>query len=311
MKKLKHVVGDIHGHYSAFLALSQHLGYLQTENGLENTEASLVFCGDLIDRGPGQVELLTLVKQTCDAGNAICCLGNHELNALGYVEPNGYGDFLREHSETNVRNHQAFLSQVGTQGQLAWLEWFRTLPLWLDCGEFRVVHACWHDPSIQRIQDATGKAQPCLNDFDESRYRQALDKTTKLGASVERLLKGPEAKLPVGYFFETADGTVKDTSRLQWWDAHTPSFFPETFWKEGAGVIEGVLYPNSLGESFGYDSDVPLFIGHYWLKGQPSPLLPNLACLDYSIAKKGKLVAYEWDGQTPLTAEQMKFVPNS
>ncbi len=309
MKMKKHIVGDIHGHFEAFQALVTYLGYTATEKGLVSPEASLVFCGDFIDRGPGQVALLSLVKRTQEAGGALCCLGNHELNALGYVESNGKGGFLREHSETNVRNHQAFLTQVGPQGHQDWLAWFRSLPLWLDFKDFRVVHACWHEPSIQKVQDATGKEQPCLNDFSATQYHQALDKTSELGKAVELLLKGPEAKLPAGYFFETADGTVRDMSRVQWWDARNPRFFPEAFWKEGGGTVVGDLYPNQLNDTFGYTSDIPLFIGHYWLKGDPSPLLPNLACLDYSVAKKGKLVAYEWTGQSELSAQDMKFVP--
>ena len=48
-----------------------------------------------------------------------------------------------------------------------------------------------------------------------------------------------------------------------------------------------------------YDaSDKPCFIGHYWLSGDPEPLAPNVACLDYSVAKNGKLVAYRWSGES-------------
>ncbi|MDA9556998.1 hypothetical protein N9R79_05785 [Vibrio sp.] len=35
------------------------------------------------------------------------------------------------------------------------------------------------------------------------------------------------------------------------------------------------------------------FIGHYWLKGDLNPLASNVIGVDYSVAKGGKLVAYQ------------------
>ena len=57
-----------------------------------------------------------------------------------------------------------------------------------------------------------------------------------------------------------------------------------------------------------YDaSDKPCFIGHYWLSGDPEPLAANIACLDYSVAKNGKLVAYRWSGESRLTRSNFAF----
>ena len=45
----------------------------------------------------------------------------------------------------------------------------------------------------------------------------------------------------------------------------------------------------------------PVFLGHYWMEGKPTPLADNIACLDYSVAKLGgKLVAYRWDGEQQI-----------
>ena len=46
--------------------------------------------------------------------------------------------------------------------------------------------------------------------------------------------------------------------------------------------------------------DPPVFLGHYWLTGAPQPLESNVACLDYSVAKKGSLAAYCWKGEKML-----------
>ena len=43
--------------------------------------------------------------------------------------------------------------------------------------------------------------------------------------------------------------------------------------------------------TIGHD-EKPVFLGHYWMEGDPAPLATNIACLDYSVAKPGgKLVA--------------------
>ena len=48
-------------------------------------------------------------------------------------------------------------------------------------------------------------------------------------------------------------------------------------------------------------SNKPVFFGHYWRSGTPRPLAPNLACLDYSVAREGgQLVAYRWAGEKIL-----------
>ena len=64
--------------------------------------------------------------------------------------------------------------------------------------------------------------------------------------------------------------------------------------KKNAKTLGEVALP------FGVEDAAPCFIGHYWLDGEPSPLAPNIACLDYSIAKAGKLVAYRWQREQIL-----------
>jgi len=45
----------------------------------------------------------------------------------------------------------------------------------------------------------------------------------------------------------------------------------------------------------------PIFVGHYWFNEKsPQLLSENNACLDYSVAKAGKLVAYSWRGEQKL-----------
>lgn len=52
--------------------------------------------------------------------------------------------------------------------------------------------------------------------------------------------------------------------------------------------------------------DRPTFVGHYWFSGKPQPLTAQIACLDYSVARGGQLVAYRFDGESQLDAS--KFI---
>ena len=53
----------------------------------------------------------------------------------------------------------------------------------------------------------------------------------------------------------------------------------------------------------------PVFLGHYWMNGDPVILAPNIACVDWSVAKPhGKLVAYSWMGENVLNNEHFQFV---
>ncbi|WP_206017961.1 hypothetical protein [Rhodohalobacter barkolensis] len=54
--------------------------------------------------------------------------------------------------------------------------------------------------------------------------------------------------------------------------------------------------------------DRPVFFGHYWLQGNPSLYRENICCLDYSVAKGEKLVAYRFDGEEKLRDGKLVFV---
>jgi hypothetical protein len=59
-----------------------------------------------------------------------------------------------------------------------------------------------------------------------------------------------------------------------------------------------------------YDGKKPVFIGHYWLVGDPAPLRRDIACLDYSVAaqRSGKLCAYRFKGESKLLEENFIWV---
>ena len=56
--------------------------------------------------------------------------------------------------DKNRHQHKAFLHEVQhlPQKHKAIIDWFLTLPLWLDLPDIRIVHACWHPQFIDFIK---------------------------------------------------------------------------------------------------------------------------------------------------------------
>lgn len=66
------------------------------------------------------------------------------------------------------------------------------------------------------------------------------------------------------------------------------------------GNIDGlpdipVQNEESFNDSIYENNERPVFLGHYWLRGNASLCRENICCLDYSVAKGGKLVAYRFN----------------
>ena len=94
------------------------------------------------------------------------------------------------------------------------------LPAWLDFPDFRVVHACWHEPS----RDALRSYIDDRNCFTENGLREAHRRDTQAYGSAEILLKGPELRLPSGMSFKDKDGHTRQDVRLRWWDSDATTF---------------------------------------------------------------------------------------
>src|SRR5271165_3314175 len=139
------IIGDVHGQFGKLEALLARLGYSPVAGVWKHATRTAVFVGDLIDRGPRQVETVELVRSMVAAGAARCILGNHEFNAIAWATPNrsSPGEFLRPRGKPgNREQHRAFLREVeGTPRHDEIIAWFKTLPLWLDLGGLRIVHA--------------------------------------------------------------------------------------------------------------------------------------------------------------------------
>ena len=159
-----------------------------------------LFLGDLIDRGPGQVEVLTIVRNMTEAGSGRTILGNHEWNAIGFAtrDPEN-GDWLRPRTENKVKEHREFLAQVGCDSDLhkELVDWFKTLPPFIDLGNIRVCHAWWNPESIAKV----GEAMDATGRLDESFMIESFRKGSEPWKAMEAVTKGYEIRLPDDCFF--------------------------------------------------------------------------------------------------------------
>lgn len=294
------IIGDIHGQAEKLKHLLVRLGYKQTTQGFAHPEYKVIFVGDLIDRGLYQVETLSLVKEMVDNQNAYTVMGNHEFNAIGWATPDVYHSdvFLRTHQPNHYKQHKIFLEQVGEHSQQynEWINWFKSLPLFLDFGQLRVIHACWDNKVIQNIK-------PYLNThycLDEQYIQQAFTPSHELFDYCEILLKGKEITLPAGVYYFDKEGTKRHKSRIKWWLEHANTLNELCILPDDE-KIAALEQPADL-ELNAYQDPIPVIFGHYWLTGKPSIQTPYVACVDYSAAlKDGKLVAYRWQGEKILS----------
>lgn len=299
-------IGDIHGHADKLQELLLKLGYQKINNIYSHPERKILFVGDYIDRGPKIRETLQIVKSMVDSGNAIALMGNHEYNALCFHFQETEGGHLRKHLIKNIIQHYETLKQFqNKQNEYEdYLEWFKTLPLFYETDTFKAVHACWDNGNIEYLR------RTLINDrlTDELIY-QSVKKGTELNEAIEQTLKGKELKMPEGLYFTDKDGTKRTEIRIKWWEDPSTMTYKSISVEPIENLPERPIELSELKSlDFYQDTDKPVFFGHYWLKGKPLLYKDNICCLDYSVAKGGKLVAYRQNGKINLENENLIYV---
>ncbi|MGM0563389.1 MAG: metallophosphoesterase [Pseudomonadota bacterium] len=304
------IIGDIHGHADKLTALLKKMGYREHDGAWQHPERQAIFVGDIIDRGPQQWASYHVVRQMVEAGSAQVVMGNHEFNAVAWTlpHPDKPGEFLRPHNDKNRNQHKAFLHEVSHDENLyrEMLDWFRQMPLWLDLDGLRIIHACWHEDSIEVLRPYLDAQNRLLVEA----WHTVGKKGTPEFDALEVLLKGYELALPDGAHFPDKDEHPRSQIRTRWWDKSA------TTYRDLARVPshQTDLIPDKpapLDDLPHYPGDKPLFVGHYWLNGTPAPLSDSIACVDYSVAATSgdrKMCAYRWDGEQRLSAAGFVWV---
>lgn len=295
-------IGDIHGHADRLEELFSRMEYRPYGKGFRHSGRKALFVGDYIDRGPDNPRVVEIVRSMVDAGDAIALCGNHEHNAICFNTQIETG-YVRPHSIKNFKQHCATLLQFhGNQRTYDdAIAWFKTLPLFLETDEFRVVHAAWNHDTIDYLRQNTKDGV-----LEERQYESLTDRESKLYEAVEITCKGEEAALPPGKSFLDKDGTRRAHIRTKWWlDPHKHSIAELSILEDLDLSADVYLTDKSYYYS---EKEKPVFFGHYWLQGAPQLYRNNICCLDYSVAKEGYLCAYRYSGEKELSNKNFVYV---
>ena len=297
------LIGDVHGCAHTLERLLEQLGYKRQRGVWQHPRRQALFLGDIIDRGPRIREALHLVHDMVEAEQALCIMGNHEFNALGWhtpAPPHSACQFVREHTPRHARLIRETQQQFEAHpvDWQAFLDWFLQLPLLLEGAHFRLVHACWDQQLIDQLRGRFANAQ-----VDQAFVAEAALPGSLAGQVFERLLRGTDLPLPAGMTLTSGDGYTRRFFRTKFWE-EAPRTYGDVVFQPDAlpePVAAMPLGPGERSRLLAYGADEPLlFVGHYWRQGRPAPIRPNLACLDYSAVKFGKLVAYRLDEERQL-----------
>ena len=305
------IIGDVHGCALTLEALLARMDYTKIKGVWQHPKRQALFLGDIIDRGPRIREALHIVYDMVEAGHARCIMGNHEYYALGWVTPAPPGSvhqYVREHTARNLRQIQETLDQFAAY-PAEWrefLDWFWTLPLFIDEGAFRLVHACWDDDLINAFAHQYPDARPDLEFVRASAERDGFAHRV-----FDRLLRGTAMPLPHGLTMTGSDGVNRGMFRTKFWE-EAPQTYGDIVFQPDALPEHIAIRPltdRQKAELLLYGADEPLlFVGHYWQDEEPGPIRANLACLDYSAVKYGKLAAYRWSGERRLKRDHFVWV---
>lgn len=208
------LIGDVHGHFAGLMSLMEAIA--------PRSDDQIYFLGDLIDRGPQSAQVVEFVKQNAYT----CLLGNHEqllLNTFsdGRIYPPALEAWLCSGGRDTIASY----------GSLAippeHLNWLQQLPLYLDLGDFWLVHAGVH-PSLPLKAQTANDFCWIRGEFHSIRHPYFPDKTIVTGHTITFTLPGVEPG-------QLAQGQG-------WLDIDTGAYHPKSGWLTALDVTQELVY---------------------------------------------------------------------
>ncbi len=208
------IIGDVHGYYEGVITLLEAIA--------PSAEDQVYFLGDLIDRGPQSCQVVELVKEN----SYHCLLGNHEQMLLNIftnpkVSPSAVNAWLYSGGQATVASYpQASIAEEH-------LEWFQSLPTYLDLGDVWLVHA-GVNPSMT-IEEQT-QAQFCWvrDEFHSMEQPYFPDKQIITGHTMTFTFPG------------VAPGKI--VQGPGWLDIDTGAYHPQSGWLTGLDITNQLVY---------------------------------------------------------------------
>ena len=125
---MRYVVSDLHGEYDLFLKLLEKLKFTSGD--------TMYACGDVVDKG---TQSIRLAKQLAGMPNVKCIAGNHEYDFLKHywaLMQNSPADF-----DGLLKQLQRYFPDDGHLLDWETVDWFESLPYYLEEEDFVCVHA--------------------------------------------------------------------------------------------------------------------------------------------------------------------------
>ena len=299
------IIGDIHGQAAMLRKLLEKMNYSSHEGIYSHPDGrKAVFIGDFINRGPEIRETIRLIRAMVDHGHAYAILGNHEVNAILFSILNKKGKHINK-KWSRLRFDLGLTFREFAPYPDEWeshLNWFRHLPLFLDFGSVRVVHACWQDQNICLLKNQLNGMSKLRKSF----LKEILKKSSPTAAAFWRTCKGIDFQLPDDLLIFDESGCAHRSFRSRWWENPEGMTFKELSFESRFQLPAYSIPPELNMRREAYPSNAPLvFFGHYCITDRPNILKSNICCLDSCVSRRGKLTAYRWNGELELKKENL------
>lgn len=225
-----------------------------------------------------------MVKAMIEKGYAFAILGNHEINLIAFNTKSKKGNYyLRERTNSKLRQCHASLDLILKENAKENMDFLKSLPLFVECNNFRAIHACWHKDSIKILKAVLTTDNTLTDDFFHLMYEEK----SSLFDAMEKTLKGLELELPDKYAYLDKYGKKRTNCRYLWWDKN----------QDVESRIQ-IDKNDNINHNYGkYTDDKPVFFGHYWMSGTPRLTSNNAICLDFSVLADNHLYAYRFDNK--------------
>lgn len=293
------IIGDVHGHASLLKKLLLKMGYVKTNGHFTHASRKAIFVGDFINRGPEIRKTNRIIRAMVENDSAFAILGNHELNAIIYHLKDKQGfSLVKQPSKYFISLFKTIneYSSDSTEWQ-EHLKWMRTLPLYLDLGEIRVVHACWSDEAV-KVADSIYEDGKIKKKVFRKIHRKS---DSKISRSVWLLTKGVTLKMPGDLKIVSNKGVSPRSIRARWWDEFEGKTFGQLSFESKFKLPDYTIPCEILPKTYPYPKDAPIvFFGHYSRGKGPYIIKRNVCCVDSYVTGTKMLMAYQWNGEKAL-----------
>ena len=292
------IIGDVHGYADQLKSLLKKLGYQVVNGCYAHPTRKAVFVGDFINRGPKIRETIILIRKMVEAGSAFAILGNHEMYAVLYYLRDIEGKYYKKRiPKYQLQINQTLAEFVTCNEEFkSHLKWFRTLPMFLDFGAIRVVHACWVKENIKELQNVLTEPK-----ISKTILREIALSDTTFAQCFWETCKGIDFQVPKNLLIFDDDGRPHRSFRMKWWDNPEGRTFKDIS-LESRFELPAYTIPREIVKfRTPYPENDPIvFFGHYSLVEGFGMLKDNVCCVDSGVSRSGKLTAYRWEGESKL-----------